>query len=372
MAVQWKFNNNNGVVSKDLETRVEQLENDTVKITGNQNVAGQKTFTTNNGIIFNPSNGKANYLEWKNGATRIAYIGKASSTDNHFTIEASQGDVKFNVGPGFSINCSNKKITNVANPTATTDVANKQYVDQVAGGNNYVDLTTNQNIGGEKTFTGRTEFQNTIDVNTPSSLNQFLLRFIGDQWTDNQSTDLIRFHKGGAACGYKTYLNGPAFNYAELWGLTLISNMKDPTEDAHGANVRWVKGYSLPKVTTDAVNTIQVTNNSSKYFNFDFVWTGTGYRNWSGINLRVKHDNANFEDMWKVEYRAQNTDGLYMYCVNNKLTFDTDTSLIGIATPTVANGAVPKSYVDALKTQIKEKVAASTDFNDFKTKIAQW
>lgn len=43
-----------------------------------------------------------------------------------------------------------------------------------------------------------------------------------------------------------------------------------------------------------------------------------------------------------------------------------------VATPTANNDAANKAYVDAIKTQIKEKVAASNDFADFKTKIANW
>ncbi len=42
------------------------------------------------------------------------------------------------------------KITDVANPTNAQDVATKNYIDSTAG--NYVDLTTNQNINGLKTF----------------------------------------------------------------------------------------------------------------------------------------------------------------------------------------------------------------------------
>ena len=47
MAVKWKWNNNTGGgnVPAGLENRVQTLETNTVKITGDQSIAGVKTFT---------------------------------------------------------------------------------------------------------------------------------------------------------------------------------------------------------------------------------------------------------------------------------------------------------------------------------------
>ena len=47
MAVKWKWNNNTGGgnVPSDLANRVQTLENEVVKKTGDQSIAGNKTFT---------------------------------------------------------------------------------------------------------------------------------------------------------------------------------------------------------------------------------------------------------------------------------------------------------------------------------------
>lgn len=126
---------------------------------------------------------------------------------------------------------------------------------------NAVLLTGDQSVLGTKTFTNGAVFNgyvtktNKTDMNTPSSINDFVLRFIGDSWSNNQTTDLIRFHKGGARSGYKVYLSSGNFNYAEWYGLTLISNMKDPTEASHGANKRYVDSKTLVFQSNEAITT---------------------------------------------------------------------------------------------------------------------
>ena len=131
-----------------------------------------------------------------------------------------------------------------------------------------VKLTGNQTIAGEKTFSGFSHFNNFVDVNvTPSTTYPFMLRFIGDKLSNNTSVDLIRFHKYDGACGYKVYVNGVGgFSYAELWGLTLISNMKDPTADSHGANKRYVDGKTgnLSQLSTTAKGNLVESINEVK------------------------------------------------------------------------------------------------------------
>lgn len=46
-------------------------------------------------------------------------------------IQSTNGDLSLNSNA--NINCNSKKLINVANPTANTDAANKQYVDSVSG-----------------------------------------------------------------------------------------------------------------------------------------------------------------------------------------------------------------------------------------------
>ena len=130
MAVKWKWNNNTGGgnVPADLANRVQTLENEVVKKTGDQSIAGVKTFTSNNEVIkLNSGNNDATYIAgYKSGNSRIWYFGKGSSSSDEFVI-GSTNNIKLEARN--VIHCNNKKITNVADPAANTDAATKQYVD---------------------------------------------------------------------------------------------------------------------------------------------------------------------------------------------------------------------------------------------------
>ena len=130
MAVKWKWNNNagGGNVPAGLENRVQALETNAVKITGDQSIAGVKTFTSNNEVIkLNSGNNDATYIAgYKSGNSRIWYFGKGSSTSDEFVI-GSTNNIKLEARN--VIHCNNKKLTNVADPANNTDAATKQYVD---------------------------------------------------------------------------------------------------------------------------------------------------------------------------------------------------------------------------------------------------
>ena len=130
MAVKWKWKPAaGGAVSPDLANRVQALETNAVKITGDQSIAGVKTFTNTGEVIkINPNSDTAAYLSgYKSGNQRAWYFGKSSSTDNNLRIGADRGDIKLE--PNGKVDLSNKKISFLADPTANQDAANKQYVD---------------------------------------------------------------------------------------------------------------------------------------------------------------------------------------------------------------------------------------------------
>ena len=130
MAVKWKWNNNTGGgnVPSDLANRVQALETNAVKITGDQSIAGVKTFTSSNEVIkLNSGNNNSAYIAgYKSGNSRIWYFGKGSSTSDEFVI-GSTSNIKLEATN--IIHCNNKKLTNVADPANNTDAATKQYVD---------------------------------------------------------------------------------------------------------------------------------------------------------------------------------------------------------------------------------------------------
>ena len=129
MAVKWKWKPAaGGSVPADLENRVQTLETNAVKITGDQSIAGVKTFTSNNEVIkLNSGNNNATYIAgYKSGNSRIWYFGKGSSSSDEFVI-GSTSNIKLEAAN--IIHCNNKKLTNVADPANNTDAATKQYVD---------------------------------------------------------------------------------------------------------------------------------------------------------------------------------------------------------------------------------------------------
>ena len=130
MAVKWKWKPAaGGAVSPDLTNRVQALETNAVKITGDQSIAGVKTFTSTGEVLkINPNSDTSSYLSgYKSGNQRVWYFGKSSSTDNHLRIGADRGNIKLE--PNGVVDLSNKKISSLADPTANQDAANKQYVD---------------------------------------------------------------------------------------------------------------------------------------------------------------------------------------------------------------------------------------------------
>ena len=89
MAVKWKWKPAaGGAVSPDLENRVQALETNAVKITGDQSIAGVKTFTnTGETIKINSGTDNSAYVAgYKSNNRRIWYFGKGSSSNDEFVI----------------------------------------------------------------------------------------------------------------------------------------------------------------------------------------------------------------------------------------------------------------------------------------------
>lgn len=247
-------------------------EADVVKLTGDQSIDGNKTFTSkveinaNNEVLKlkNTSN-TSNYIAGYEGNIRIYYIGKDASDSIDLSIKN-----EYSVNGWITLK-TKSKFDQAYTITDNNQIVHKKYVDDTIN-TNCVKLTGNQDIAGNKTFSGSSKFTGFIDVDAApynlSTNNYCMLRFVGDKWSSGQSADLIRFHKFGPVCGYKVYLNGTGFNYAEIYGQTLISNMKDPTADAHGANKRYVDGKigTLTSLTTtnktNVVNAINEVNDN--------------------------------------------------------------------------------------------------------------
>ena len=203
MAVKWKWNNNTGGgnVPAGLENRVQTLESNTVKITGDQSIAGVKTFTSTGEVLkINPNSDTSSYLSgYKSGNQRVWYFGKSSSTDNNLRVGADRGDIKLE--PNGKVDLSNKKISFLADPTANQDAANKQYVD-----NRIKTRTLNQTINTSSSFTvAPTQGYQIVNVmigRKRTSDNYFFFIYhesLNFQFYVNSSNNLIIWNQGNVS-----------------------------------------------------------------------------------------------------------------------------------------------------------------------------
>lgn len=147
----------------NLTNRTNTIEQNYVSKTTTtpQSIASQITFTQTDMVLkFNSGTNNSAYLAgFKSNNQRVWYFGKGSSSNDNFIIGADRGVIKLE--PSTHVDVSNKRIINVATPTAINDGVNKQYVDNL--NNQNVKLTGDQSIGGNKTFT------QAINVPTPTA-----------------------------------------------------------------------------------------------------------------------------------------------------------------------------------------------------------
>ena len=122
MAVKWKWNNNTGGgnVPAGLEQRVQNLETNAVKITGDQSIAGVKTFT--GGVISRVTTELGTEIKAGYGGTEVYITPEDTSTK---TLKYGRS------GSGrFNIDLENQsQLMGIKDPTADYHAANKKYVD---------------------------------------------------------------------------------------------------------------------------------------------------------------------------------------------------------------------------------------------------
>ena len=130
MAVKWKWNNNTGGgnVPAGLENRVQNLETNTVKITGDQSIAGVKTFTNqivaNEGLTTGAEKAIiSGNLEIGFGST-IGYITPEDNTNKTLKFGGRSGKGRFNLDLE-----TQSQLMGIKDPTADYHAANKKYVD---------------------------------------------------------------------------------------------------------------------------------------------------------------------------------------------------------------------------------------------------
>ena len=176
----------------NLENKYTQLNDSVVKIAGQQIITGKKIFTgPGEGIQIRPNaTGGSSYITGYDldGKIKKWVLGNTGKNEG-MLLEAPQGNIylKPSASNNGYIDCYNTRISRIANPTANTDAANKQYVDNKVSTNttnitnlqnrvntNESNITTIRNNYLDKTATGYQQIaatslyvNNQLVVNTP-------------------------------------------------------------------------------------------------------------------------------------------------------------------------------------------------------------
>ena len=158
MAVKWKWKPAaGGAVSPDLANRVQALETNAVKITGDQSIGGVKTFTT--GFISHSLTELGNEIKAGFGSTSTKFIPEDNSTKTLQFYNANPTDQRrFNLL--------------IAEPTQANNPATKQYVD------NKFKYVKKAQASGNITINGNNSYQThefTINGLAAQTLNDFYI-----------------------------------------------------------------------------------------------------------------------------------------------------------------------------------------------------
>ena len=153
----WETKNTGGSVPADLEQRVQTLENEVVKKTGDQSIAGVKTFTT--GIVSHSSTEFGNEIKAGFGSTSTKFIPEDGSTKTLQFYNADPTDQRrFNLL--------------IAEPTQASNPATKNYVDNKFKYVKKAQATGNITIGGNNSYQTHEFTINGLEANT---LNDFYI-----------------------------------------------------------------------------------------------------------------------------------------------------------------------------------------------------
>ena len=204
-------NTGGGNVPAGLEQRVQNLETNAVKITGDQSIAGVKTFTnTGEAIKINSGTDNSAYVAgYKSNNRRIWYFGKGSSSNDEFVI-GSTSNIKLEASN--IIHCNSKKLTNVADPAANNDAATKQYVD-----NRIKTRTLNQNIGVGTTFNiDPTSGYQIVSINVARKRSSDSFYF----FTHNINLNFQSFMKNNTQ--YAVYNNGTVNDFSNDFRIIIL------------------------------------------------------------------------------------------------------------------------------------------------------
>ena len=331
----------------NLTNRTNTIEQNYVSKTTTtpQTIASQITFTQTDMVLkFNSGTNNSAYLAgFKSNNQRIWYFGKGSSTSDNFIIGADRGVIKLE--PSTHVDTSNKKIINVADPTADQDAANKRYVD-----NNTLSKisTTAQTVAGPVSFTQAITIPTpTADTNpaTKAYVDNAIQNITPGSGGSIDTSNFATLNTAQTITGAKTFNNNviisknptPLILKANNNDKTymLIKSSDDTTNFSLGANSSntslEVNRGDLTLKTLQANKNVNFENVSRVKLYRSVLETGTEINaGYGGLNVKfIPEDNS--------------TKTLQFY--NANATDQRRFNLL-IAEPTQANNPATKNYVD--------------------------
>ena len=129
-----------------VDNSINSLRTQVVLLSGAQDITGRKTFTSaGEAIQIKETGTNSGYITGYTDTAKKWALGN-NGTDGDVKLQSINGNVILAPGTSGNINCSNRKIYNVAEPTATNDAATKQYVDNYI---NYKEETVSINVGAQ-------------------------------------------------------------------------------------------------------------------------------------------------------------------------------------------------------------------------------
>ena len=115
----------------DQKLNLKSNKDEVVDLTSTQTISGGKTFsnkiTLNKNLDLSISGNNALFIEWIKDGTRLAFLGKGSSSKNDITFSVENNLII----TASNINFNNNRIQKIADPTAIDDGATKNYVDNL-------------------------------------------------------------------------------------------------------------------------------------------------------------------------------------------------------------------------------------------------
>lgn len=288
---------------------------------------------------------------------------------------------------------SSLKNTWLGTTTVKQDIADLG--DQITNNwNQTVKLSGNQTINGVKAFTSPTTIMNSTAFKRSGSA--VTIMEIENQGEKNINLDFIQ-----PKPGFRNYSNlnfrvknGSNTNFVDVLKLqtrdtgtglyvategnkvtfispTTINNIATPTANSDATNKEYVDRAIANVQPGTPTNAVLLTGNQTIAGNKTF--TGD-----TALSRVTAIGDATRGDAFFLPNKATGKSILYTgnSAFNDDKRFDIDlqsrSKLMNVPNPTQNGDATNKEYVDAIKSKIKEIAAASSDFNDFKRRIAGW